>query len=282
MIVKESDIRAKIRRLLAEEDVLFKYYDASDRERTITVKRENDVIDLTTNPVSSNILHSLTKPSQSYIAWNIIFEKLFIKNNTDTEDKNISKSNNLFADVKWNGVYYSIKSTLQIDATIDNFQNKAYSGNPTFTKRFVESCIKDKNMKREWGIIVASKIGNDLIWQTIGNPTTGEVIYEKWALLPPDSSIKATLEKGYNTKDVIEYFFGNEKKEVFRIKLAPPETNKNKDIDVLNRIYDMIEKLEYEIETNPKTVEKANNIEKSISSLIDFIRDTSQVEAVSP
>jgi len=277
MIVKESDIRKKIRRLLSEGEETFKYYDASDRERTTMAPREGHIVDLTNNPISSNILHKLTDgSSKSYIAWKIVFEKLFINNNSSTKDTNTSDRNYFFADVLWDNVYYSIKSTLSGDRTAGSFQNKAYSGNPTFTESFIKSCASGDNSTRKWGIIVASKIGNELIWQTIGEPKSGLDIYSTWSALPDDDKVKATLKRGKNTGDVIKYFFGEGKDDVFKILLAPPLENKNAN-DVLKRIYDKLDQLEYEIETNPQINSKEDVVTLSISKLIDVIRDNNQV-----
>jgi len=283
MIVKESDIRKKIRRLLSEGDELFKYYDASDRERSTMAPREGHIVDLTSNPISSNILLKLTDgSSKSYIAWKIVFEKLFINNNSPTKDTNTSDKNYLFADVLWNNVYYSIKSTLSNKRSAESFQNIAYSGNPTFTKSFIESCEKGENNTRQWGIIVASKIGNELIWQRIGDPTSGSVIYDRWlAIKDSDEAealkVKVALERGKNTVDVIEYFFGKGKTPVFKILLAPPLENKNSNAnDVLKRIYDKLDQLEHEIETNPQINSKESVVKDLISNIIDVIRGNNQ------
>lgn len=295
MIVKESDIRAKIRRLLTED---FKFYDGQkSRVSDVNSTEESGcvVFDLTSKPVASNILHRLTKDSHSsYAAWKIVFENIFISNMNGAVDRNKSNSNNVFYDVEWDSTLYSIKSTLGEGRTNNSFQTKAYGGNPTFTKSFIEGFDPDQKNKdtnhnekqyKRYGIIVATRIENELIWQIVGTPRLGFEIFDKYKDLlqtQTQQNILGALSSGKNQQFVITHFFGTGYKDVLKVKLAPKIfSDENNPLfennPLLEKIYDKIDELQYSVEINQnklRDVESLTKIENDINTLMKFINST--------
>jgi len=306
MIVKESDIRKKIRRLLSEKFIF--YHDK--RIKQIDDINEDSVngcvvFDLTSKPVASNILHRLTKDADSsYEAWKVVFEKIFILNMLGVIDRNTSHSPSIFYDIEWNSVRYSLKSTLGSKRSPGDFQTKAYGRNPTFTKEFIEKC---KGSPNRYGIIVATKIENDLIWQRVGQTQLGSEIYKKWEVIDGQQSneplqtalqlneksgrnpsrrtneeIKSAIVDGRNPQYVITHFFGEGYTDVLKVKLAPPIDFAGEELNpLLNSVYSKIDELVYTIERNKSLNDpQIKKIEADIGALIQFI-SASMTEQVS-
>jgi len=293
MIVKESDIRKKIRRLLSEKFIF--YHDK--RIKQIDDINEDSVngcvvFDLTSKPVASNILHRLTKDADSsYEAWKVVFEKIFILNMPGVIDRNTSHSPSVFYDIEWNSVLYSLKSTLASGRTAGDFQKKAYGGNPTFTKEFIDKC---KDSTATYGIIVSTKIGNELIWQRVGENQLGSEIYNKWKEIDGQQSnnalqtvlqveqlnertnerMKSVIKKGQNPGYLITHFFGEGYTDVLKVKLAPPIDFAGEELNpLLNSVYSKIDELVYAIEQKNSLIDtqKVKKIEADIDALIQFI-----------